>query len=73
VGANLFHADRRHDKANSRLSQFCETRLITGPAGNRTKLLHPVTAVTIPSYPGMYIKCHKASFLTGARGRRLRR
>jgi len=32
VGAELFHADRqtdRHEEANSRYSQFCETRLNT--------------------------------------------
>ena len=36
VGTEFFHADRRkererHDEANSRLSQNCETRLKTSP------------------------------------------
>ena len=73
----MYHADGPtdiHDKANSRFPQVLRTHLKTEPTANRTMILHPVAAVTILSYPGMYTKCHKASCpLICARGRRLRR
>jgi hypothetical protein len=65
VGAELFHADGqtdRHDEANSRFSQFCETRLkmTKSPTTHMlTIFVHDFTKSPL-LFPTIFVKSNKA-------------